>query len=170
MCEPDATLREAARRMSQSGNDAALIRLDEDGVGILTDRDLRTVVADGVAAEATVTEAMSAPAFTVTPERFGGEVMLEMLKRGIRHVPVVSPSAKCVGVLSDVDLLAAQTATPFALRRAIDEARDVEEVREAAARLPSPGRLPARRAGRARPRSARSSRSSPMRARAGSSS
>ena len=48
VCEPDVTLREAARRMSQSGNDAALIRLDEE-VGILTDRDLRTVVADGVA-------------------------------------------------------------------------------------------------------------------------
>ena len=39
------------------------------------------------------------------------------------------------GVLTDVDLLAAQTQTPFALRRAIDEARDVGELREAAARL-----------------------------------
>jgi CBS domain-containing protein len=137
VCEPDATFREAARLMSQSGNDAALIRLDDGGVGILTDRDLRTVVADGVPAEAPVTEAMSAPAFTVTPDRFGGEVMLEMLKRGIRHVPVVSPLGEPMGVLSDIDLLAAQTETPFVLRRAIDDAGSVEEVREAAARLPS---------------------------------
>ena len=135
VCEPDATLREAARQMSQSGNDAALIRLDEGGVGILTDRDLRTVVADGVPAEAAVTETMSAPAFTVTPDRFGGEVMLEMLERGIRHVPVVSPLGEVLGVLTDVDLLAAQTQTPFALRREIDEARNVGELKEAAARL-----------------------------------
>jgi CBS domain-containing protein len=137
VCEPDATLRDAARLMSQTGNDAALIRLDEDGVGILTDRDLRKVVADGVPAEAAVTEAMSAPAFTVTPSRFGGEVILEMLKRGIRHVPVVSPLGEPLGVLSDIDLLAAQTETPFVLRRSIDDAGSVEEVREAAARVPS---------------------------------
>jgi CBS domain-containing protein len=135
VCEPDATLRDAARLMSQTGNDAALIRLDGDGVGILTDRDLRKVMADGVPAEASVTDAMSAPAFTVTPDRFGGEVMLEMLKRGIRHVPVVSPLGEVLGVLTDVDLLAAQTQTPFALRRAIDDASDVAELGEAAARL-----------------------------------
>jgi CBS domain-containing protein len=137
VCEPDTALRDAARLMSQSGNDAALIRLDDGGVGILTDRDLRAVVADGVPAEAPVTEAMSAPAFTVTPDRFGGEVMLEMLKRAIRHVPVVSPLGEPMGVLSDIDLLAAQTETPFVLRRSIDDAGSVEEVREAAARLPS---------------------------------
>ncbi len=137
VCEPDSTLREAARLMSQSGNDAALIRLDDGGVGILTDRDLRAVVADGVPAEAPVTEAMSAPAFTVTPDRFGGEVMLEMLKRGIRHVPVVSPLGEPRGVLSDIDLLAAQTEAPFVLRRSIDDAGSVDEVREAAAQLPS---------------------------------
>jgi CBS domain-containing protein len=137
VCEPDTTLREAARRMSQSGNDAALVRLDDGGMGILTDRDLRTVVADGVPPEVAVTEAMSAPAFSVTPERLGGEVMLEMLKRGIRHVPVVSPLGEVRGVLTDVDLLAAQTQTPFALRREIDEAGSVEQVRESAARLPA---------------------------------
>jgi CBS domain-containing protein len=80
---------------------------------------------------------MTAPAFTVTPERLGGEAMLEMLKRGIRHVPVVSPLREPLGVLSDVDLLAAQTETPFVLRRSIDGARTVEEVRRAAARLPA---------------------------------
>jgi CBS domain-containing protein len=137
VCDPDTTVRDSARLMSESGTDAALVRLGEGRFGIFTDRDLRAVVADGVSADAAVAEAMTAPAFTVTPERFGGEVMLEMLKRGIRHVPVVSPFGDPMGVLSDVDLLAAHTETPFVLRRSIDEARNVEEVREAAARLPS---------------------------------
>ncbi|MGH2994573.1 MAG: putative nucleotidyltransferase substrate binding domain-containing protein [Solirubrobacterales bacterium] len=135
--DPDTTVRESARVMSESGKDAVLVRLGGEGLGIFTDSDLRAVVADGITAEAPLREAMSAPAFTVTPERLGGEVMLEMLKRGIRHVPVVSPLGEVVGVLSDVDLLAAHTETPFALRRSIDDARNIEGVREAAARLSS---------------------------------
>ena len=79
---------------------------------------------------------MSAPAFTVTPERFGDEVMLEMLDRDIRHVPVVWPHGDVVGVLSDRDLLVAETRTPFTLRREIEEASDPDEIRRAADRLP----------------------------------
>jgi len=135
VCDPDTTVRESARRMSESGNDAAIVRLRDGGFGILTDRDLRGVVANGVSPEAEVSEVMSAPAFTVTPDRLGGEVMLEMLRRGIRHLPVVSPLGDLVGVLSDIDLLAARTETPFALRRQIEDARTLEQVREAASRL-----------------------------------
>ncbi len=137
VCEPESSVRECARLMSERGSDAALVRLGKEGFGIVTDRDLRAVVADGLAADAPVSEVMSAPAFTVTPEWLGGEAMLEMLRRGIRHVPVVSPFGDAIGVLSDVDLLAAQTETPFALRRSIDDARKVHEVRAAAARLPA---------------------------------
>jgi CBS domain-containing protein len=137
ICEPDTTVRESARLMSDTGNDATVVWLGEGEFGILTDRDLRSVVADGISAESRVSEAMSAPAFTVTPERLGGDVMLEMLRRGIRHVPVVSPFGEALGVLSDIDLLAAHTETPFALRREIEDARMVEQVREAALRLPN---------------------------------
>ncbi len=92
VCEPDDTVRDAARRMAAAGESAALVRLGEGRFGILTDRDLRErVVADGVSADASLARAMSAPAFCVGPERSGVEVMLEMLDRGIRHVPVVSP-------------------------------------------------------------------------------
>jgi CBS domain-containing protein len=137
VCDPDTTIREAARQMTDSVRDAALVRLGDGSFGILTDRDLRAVVTDGVPADAPVTEAMTAPAFSVTPELLGGEVMLEMLRRSIRHVPVVSPFGDPIGVLSDVDLLAAHTETPFALRRAIEGASNPEQVREAASRLPS---------------------------------
>ena len=67
---------------------------------------------------------MSAPAFTVSPQRLGDEVMLEMLDRDIHHVPVVWPHGEVLGVLSDRDLLVAETRAPFSLRRAIDDAKD----------------------------------------------
>ncbi len=136
VCEPSATVREAARRMAAAGASSALVRLADNGLGILTDHDLRErVVADGVPTDAPVSAAMTAPAFCVGQDRFGAEVMLEMLDRGIRHVPVVTPFGDPVGVLTDVDLLATETRTPFSLRREIDETTTPEELRHAAERL-----------------------------------
>ena len=136
VCEPSASVREAARRMADAGASSALVRLGDERFGILTDHDLRErVVADGVSTDAPVTAAMTAPAFCVGPEQFGAEVMLEMLDRGIRHVPVLSPFGEPLGVLTDADLLATETRTPFSLRREIDEAATPEELRRAAARL-----------------------------------
>ena len=57
--------------MAEAGASAALVRLPDEGLGIVTDSDLRDrVVAGGVSADAPVTEVMSAPAFTVSPQRF----------------------------------------------------------------------------------------------------
>jgi CBS domain-containing protein len=136
VCDPSATVRDAARRMAAAGASSALIRLADGNFGILTDHDLRErVVAAGVSTDAPVTAAMSAPAYFVGPDRFGAEVMLEMLERGIRHVPVVSPFGDPLGVLTDVDLLATETRTPFSLRREIDEAASPQQLRHASARL-----------------------------------
>lgn len=136
ICDPDWSVREAAQRMNETGASAAVVRIADGQLGILTDSDLRARVVTGdVGADAPVTEVMSAPAFTVTPERFGAEVMLEMLERDIHHVPVVWPHGEVLGILSDRDLLAAETRTAFVLRRAIDDADGVEGLRRAARQL-----------------------------------
>jgi len=136
VCEAGTTLRDAARAMADAGASSALVRLPERGFGILTEHDLGLrVVADGTPNDAPVTEAMSAPAYSTGPDSPGTEVMLEMLDRGIRHVPVISPAGEPLGILTDVDLLAVETRTPFWLRRSIDRAADVEELREAVGQL-----------------------------------
>src|SRR6476659_6959814 len=136
ICDPSDAVREAARRMAEAQATAAVVRLPDGQLGVLTDHDLRDrVVAGGVGVDAPVTKVMSFPAFTVTPERLGAEVMLEMLDRNIRHVPVVWPHGEVLGVLSDRDLLAAETRAPFALRRAIDDADDVDGLRRVAGQL-----------------------------------
>jgi CBS domain-containing protein len=133
ICAPATTVREAAERMAHEEAGAALIRLGDGELGILTDHDLRaTVVAGDVSRDAPVTAAMSAPAFSVTPDRLGAEVTLEMLERDLHEVAVVSPLGKALGIISDTDLLAAEARTPFALRRAIRDATSAEELRRAA--------------------------------------
>jgi CBS domain-containing protein len=134
--DPDWTVRETAQRMDAAGDSAALVRVSDQELGIVTDSDLRArVVAGGVAPDAPVTEVMSSPAFTVTPERYGADVMLEMLDRNIRHIPVVWPHGEVVGILSDRDLLVTESRSAFVLRRAIEEAASPEELRRAAAQL-----------------------------------
>jgi CBS domain-containing protein len=130
------TVRETALRMAAAAASAALVRLADGELGIVTDGDLRDrVVAGSVGTDAPVTEAMSAPAFTVSPQRFGAEVMLEMLDRNISHVPVVWPHGEVLGVLSDRDLLRAETRAPFSLRKAIGDAEDSAQLRLAAGQL-----------------------------------
>jgi CBS domain-containing protein len=136
LCEPELTVREVARRMAETGSGSALVRLDDGAYGIVTNHDFRSrVVAEGLSVDVPVSRVMTAPAFTVGPELTGADLLLAMLDRGIHHVPVLSTRADVLGVVSDVDLLAAETRTPFVLRRAVSDARDVDELRTAARRL-----------------------------------
>lgn len=124
---PELPIRAAARRLSECGATSLVVPL-RDGVGILTDRDLRTVIADGVDTGAPVSVAMTAPAWTVAADRLGAEVLLDMLDRGVRHVPVLAPTGEVLGVLSDVDVVATTTRSSFGLRAAIARAGTVDEL------------------------------------------
>ena len=138
ICKPGLSLQDAAARMSDEGASYILIDLGHAELGILTDHDLRSrVVAAGRSLETPVEEVMSAPAFTAGPEQTGAELMLTMIDRGVRHVPVLSSRGELLGVVDDIDLLAAEARTPFVLRRAITEAVDAEALRSTAAELAS---------------------------------
>jgi CBS domain-containing protein len=137
VCEPETSVGEAARRMVDADVSCAVIRLAE-GYGIVTDHDLRArVVAAGRSYEVPVSEVMSAPALVADPEVTVSDVALTMIERGVRHIPVVRPGGEVIGVLRDVDLLAAEARTPFTLRREIAAAATPSEVSEVATRLPA---------------------------------
>lgn len=137
-CEPDTSIGETARRMTEVGANAAVIDLPDGALGILTDQDLRTrVVAAGVPSSAPVSTVMTTPVFSVTPDRLGGEVLFEMLERGIRHTPVLSESGQLVGVVEDADLFAVAPRSWFGARRAIARAGEVRELAEIARGLPA---------------------------------
>jgi CBS domain-containing protein len=137
-CKPSESIGIVAERMTAVGASAAVVELDGGGLGIITDRDLRTrVLAAGRSGGARIDSAMTAPAFVVAPDRLGGEVLYEMLERGIRHAPVVSERGQLIGVLEDADLFAAQPRSWFGARRTIGRARTLEALGETAARLPA---------------------------------
>jgi CBS domain-containing protein len=136
VCVPSTPIREAAQMMTSARATSAVVDLGPGSLGILTDRDLRTrVVAEGLPGDAPVSAAMSAPAYTCSPDRPGGEVLLEMLDRGFRHFPVVSATGTILGVVADLDLVAGQTRSSFFLRQRIATARSVTELAHAAREL-----------------------------------
>jgi CBS domain-containing protein len=136
--KPSESIGAVAQRMTAAGATAAVVMLDDDQVGILTDRDLRSrVLAVGRNGGVRVDSAMTAPAYVVAPDRLGADVLYEMLERGIRHAPVISERGHLIGVLEDADLFAAQPRSWFGARRAIARARNLDALAEAADGLPA---------------------------------
>ncbi len=136
ICSPDTAIRDAAQLMGDAPSTSVVVELGNGSLGILTDRDLRTrVVAGGLPGDAPVSAAMSAPAYTASPDRLGADVLLEMLDRGIRHFPIVSARGQILGVLEDLDVIAAESRSPFFLRQRIGRAQNVDEVVSASAEL-----------------------------------
>jgi CBS domain-containing protein len=119
VCQGSEPIREAAKRMTAEGASAVLV--PHGGTfGIVTDRDLRSrVIAAGLSPEVPVSAIMTEPAYTVTADRLGGDVMLDMLERNVHHIPVLSPAGEVLGVVDDGDLIAAEGRKPLLLRRAI---------------------------------------------------
>jgi CBS domain-containing protein len=135
LCQGSEPIREAARRMTEEGASAVLVHLP-GSFGIVTDRDLRRrVIVPGLSPDAPVSSIMTAPAFTVTADRLGGDVLLDMLERNVHHIPVLSAAGQVLGVVDDGDLVAAEGRKPLLLRRAIALAESPAELATAAAGL-----------------------------------
>jgi CBS domain-containing protein len=135
LCQGTEPIREAARRMTEEGASAVLVPLP-GSFGIVTDRDLRRrVIVPGLSPDAPVSSIMTAPAYTVTADRLGGDVLLDMLERNVHHIPVLSAAGQVLGVVDDGDLVAADGRKPFLLRRAIALAESPAELAAAAAGL-----------------------------------
>ena len=133
---PDTSVRDAVVRMTDHHVSYALIRLPDGGLGIFTDRDLRTrVVAAGLPVDVPIGAVMSAPARTVTADLTADTVLMEMLECGLRHMPVVTSSGQVVGVLEDADLLAASARQSFILRRSIGLAANATDLQKIGERV-----------------------------------
>ena len=135
VCQGSEPIREAAKRMTDQGASAVLVPHGHS-FGIVTDRDLRSrVIAAGLSPDAPVSAIMTEPAYTVTADRLGGDVLLDMLERNVHHIPVLSAAGEVLGVVDDGDLVAAEGRKPLLLRRAIALADSPAELTAVAAGL-----------------------------------
>ena len=118
VCPPATSVQEAARHMAEAGATCVVVELG-DGLGIVTDRDIRTrVVAAGADPKTPLSDVMTAPAWTVSADRTNRRAARDARQR---DPPPAGARARrrLLGVLDDVDLMANERRAPFRLRASI---------------------------------------------------
>ena len=115
---------------------SSVVVLDDDRIGIVTDRDLRSrLVARQLPPSTTIGDIATWDIRTVAPQTPVFEALIEMLSAGIHHLPVAD-DGRLVGMLSSNDVLELGTRSPLHLRTTIDRAATVDEVASALDDLP----------------------------------
>ena len=123
--------------MIAEGRSAVLVRT-RDGLGIVTDVDLRRkVVVGDISRDAPVSAIMSAPVHTISADTIATEAGIAMLTFGVSHLPVLDGDGSVVGILSAADLMSLDMRSPFALRRSLQRACDEDELVAAAGDIPT---------------------------------
>lgn len=102
----DDTVTEASAKMWQQQTGSLLVMEGNRLLGIVTERDVLRVVAEGQDAKhATLREIMTRDPVTIDPETDLVDAANIMFDKWFRHLPVVTSDGEVVGVLSTRDLL-----------------------------------------------------------------
>lgn len=106
---PEKSIRAVAAHMKQYRAGAVLV-VDEDSgrlLGICTERDLAyKVLAEGLDPHTTpVRSIMTANPESIPPEKPFGHALHRMFEGGFRHLPVIDPQGRPIGVISARDAL-----------------------------------------------------------------
>lgn len=103
---PDDVLSDASAKMWQQQTGSLLIIEDDRLIGIVTERDLLRVIAEGHdPRKITVREVMTADPVTVSPSATVRDAAKLMFDKWFRHLPVVSEDGAVAGIISLRDLL-----------------------------------------------------------------
>ena len=104
-------------------------------VGIITDRDLRRVVARGMDYSAPVHSIMASPLRTIPSHMVCFDAMLEMIRLGLHHM-VISKGDRIEGVISGHDLMLLQGSSPLRLVQEIGRVQSIEQLYDLALSSP----------------------------------
>jgi CBS domain-containing protein len=105
--QPTETVARAARLMCDHSV-GALVITDESGVtplGVITDRDLVWLIAEGFDPQAAVGQFVHSPLHTARVTDSLSEVTRKMQEHGVRRLPIVDQEARLIGMVSLDDVL-----------------------------------------------------------------
>jgi len=124
---PHASVWDAACVMTRANCGSVLI-VDTPGtlLGIVTERDLMTrVLAKALDPQSTsVSDIMTKNPQCVAPEILVSDAVLIMIERGFRHLPIVGPGSKILGVFSVRDALPREIGNAVSLAEFHEQVND----------------------------------------------
>jgi CBS domain-containing protein len=136
-CPLDTPVQLAAQKMSRNNTSAILITDPSRRIqGIVTDADLRNkVLAQNLASDIPVSGIMSSPVLTISSDCQVFEAFLTMMEKDKRHLAVCGESGDISGIITEKDLISAQTKAAFLLLKSVTSAREMADLENIHARL-----------------------------------
>lgn len=132
----DTPIHSAAQIMSNHKVSSLLITENETLVGIITDRDLRSrAVAKNLDLSKAVRDIMTKDPIQLSPRASVHESYLTMMSQQIHHLPVTE-EGQLLGITSLSDLIRSRNSEPLFVIQAIKRSDSVEQLKEAASKLP----------------------------------
>ena len=99
-----STIGEAARVMKKNGIGCVVVKKDSELLGIVTERDIVRVLAEGRPETSTVIDTLSKPLITIGPNDPVSGAARILSEKGIRRLPVVEGQS-LVGILTSTDVV-----------------------------------------------------------------
>ena len=136
-CPQDATVHEVTQKMAKNNTDSVFIKGLKGSVGaIVTDADLKyKVVADRLDLNQPASKIASSPLFTIPADSQVFEAFLKMSQESIKHLAVTSKTNNIIGIISDKDLITAQTDSTYLLIKTIKAAETVHQLENIHAKM-----------------------------------
>jgi CBS domain-containing protein len=107
VCGPETSILDAAVAMEDSDLGSLAVIEGRDLLGLITERDIRRSVAEGVDLGSSVSGIMSSEPDTFDPDLDVWDAAAWIAESGYRHLPVVDDDGVLLGVVSVRDLLKA---------------------------------------------------------------
>lgn len=132
--DQSSSLGEAVKTMNAYGVSSIIITDNASyPIGIITDRDIRHIVATNYDSSVSVTEIMSSPVKTIPPNMLLQEVQLTMIESGLHHLCITedgTANSVGLGMVTEHDILYASASDPIVILKKIKGSKSIQDLKE----------------------------------------
>ncbi|MBT8319277.1 MAG: CBS domain-containing protein [Gramella sp.] len=130
---PETSIQKAAILMSNRKVGSVIVVEDEKPAGIVTDVDIRELVATGkIQIQNPISEVMNSPVICYRKGLTIAQAQLTMMKHNINHICITkdgTPNTKVKGIVSEHDIIVSQGNNPAVLMKAINRAGSTKKLK-----------------------------------------